>query len=251
MLFVHLSTIEMIQYHLCSVCVNHYIYHLSALFGPSTLPPSFAVAAPFLDFVCGVLRRNRRKQWQELILLDIKGRVRVWHDYHGEVSVAKAESFFSKLSGLGNILRQQHVASLWLLSKMVCALCKSGWLLDKLIKGLMLLGQSFSLYPGRSELPFLHANRQVVILQPLGDKGITLIGGNTIRCFTSSDQAYISSTERSWMRGGVLLVQLIFPKKQIAVSTQPRKAEKIHHMRRSVQRTYECVIMWFKHGVEM
>uniref|UniRef100_A0A0D3AVB2 Uncharacterized protein n=1 Tax=Brassica oleracea var. oleracea TaxID=109376 RepID=A0A0D3AVB2_BRAOL len=232
MLFVHLSTIEMIQYHLCSVCVNHYIYHLSALFGPSTLPPSFAVAAPFLDFVCGVLRRNRRKQWQELILLDIKGRVRVWHDYHGEVSVAKAESFFSKLSGLGNILRQQHVASLWLLSKMVCALCKSGWLLDKLIKGLMLLGQSFSLYPGRSELPFLHANRQVVILQPLGDKGITLIGGNTIRCFTSSDQ-------------------LIFPKKQIAVSTQPRKAEKIHHMRRSVQRTYECVIMWFKHGVEM
>ena len=137
MLFVHLSTIEMIQYHLCSVCVNHYIYHLSALFGPSTLPPSFAVAAPFLDFVCGVLRRNRRKQWQELILLDIKGRVRVWHDYHGEVSVAKAESFFSKLSGLGNILRQQHVASLWLLSKMVCALCKSGWLLDKLIKGLM------------------------------------------------------------------------------------------------------------------
>ncbi|KAL0685155.1 hypothetical protein Bca4012_052003 [Brassica carinata] len=127
----------------------------------------------------------------ELILLDIKGRVRVWHDYHGEVSVAKAESFFSKLSGLGNILRQQHVASLWLLSKMVCALCKSGWLLDKLIKGLMLLGQSFSLYPGRSELPFLHANRQVVILQPLGDKGITLIGGNTIRCFTSSDQAYV------------------------------------------------------------
>ncbi|KAG2283328.1 hypothetical protein Bca52824_054548 [Brassica carinata] len=150
-----------------------------------SLPHLKSVAAPFLDFVCGVLRRNRRKQWQELILLDIKGRVRVWHDYHGEVSVAKAESFFSKLSGLGNILRQQHVASLWLLSKMV------------------------------------------VILQPLGDKGITLIGGNTIRCFTSSDQ------------------------KQIAVSTQPRKAEKIHHMRRSVQRTYECVIMWFKHGVEM
>ena len=118
--------------------MNHYIRHLSALFGPSTLPPSsFAVAAPFLDCVCGVLRRNRRKPWQELIVLDIKGRVRVWRDYHGDVSVAQVERFFSKLSGLGNILRQQHVASLWLLSTMVCALCKSGWLLDKLIKGSM------------------------------------------------------------------------------------------------------------------
>ncbi|KAF3533550.1 hypothetical protein DY000_02040823 [Brassica cretica] len=27
-----------------------------------------------------------------------------------------------------------------------------------------------------------------MILQPLGDKGITIIGGNTIRCFTSSDR---------------------------------------------------------------
>ena len=70
-------------------------------------------------------------------MLDIKGRVRVRRDYHGDVSVAQADRFFSKLSGPGNILRQQHVASLWLLSTMVCALCKSGWLLDKLIKGSM------------------------------------------------------------------------------------------------------------------
>ncbi|KAF3533549.1 hypothetical protein DY000_02040822 [Brassica cretica] len=70
-----------------------------------------------------------------------------------------------------------------------------------------------------------------MILQPLGDKGIKVIGGNTIRCFTSSDR-------------------LIFPKKQIAISIQTRKADKIHHKHRSVQRTYQCVIMWL-HEVEM
>ncbi|KAF3529497.1 hypothetical protein DY000_02041159 [Brassica cretica] len=48
---------------------------------------------------------------------------------------------------------------------------------------------NLSLYPGRSELPFLPPNIQAVILQPLGDKGIAVIGGNTIRGFTSSDQA--------------------------------------------------------------
>ncbi|KAL1197755.1 Protein COFACTOR ASSEMBLY OF COMPLEX C SUBUNIT B CCB4 [Cardamine amara subsp. amara] len=74
---------------------------------------------------------------------------------------------------------------------------------DKLMQGSVYKGvmkskaQSYlanlSLYPGRSELPFLPVNTQAVILQPLGDKGIAFIGGNTIRGFTSSDQAWISS----------------------------------------------------------
>lgn len=51
---------------------------------------------------------------------------------------------------------------------------------------------NLSLYPGRSELPFLPLNTQAVILQPLGDKGIAVIGGDTIRGFTNSDQAWIS-----------------------------------------------------------
>lgn len=51
---------------------------------------------------------------------------------------------------------------------------------------------NLSLYPGRSELPFLPLNTQAVILQPLGDKGIVIIGGDTIRGFTSSDQAWIT-----------------------------------------------------------
>ncbi|KAL5577637.1 hypothetical protein UlMin_019336 [Ulmus minor] len=64
---------------------------------------------------------------------------------------------------------------------------------DKLMKRLVCQGvmksgtQSYlanlSLYPGRSELPFLPLNTQ-----PLGDKGIALVGDDTIRGFTSSDQ---------------------------------------------------------------
>ncbi|XP_044492208.1 protein COFACTOR ASSEMBLY OF COMPLEX C SUBUNIT B CCB4, chloroplastic isoform X2 [Mangifera indica] len=48
------------------------------------------------------------------------------------------------------------------------------------------------LYPGRSELPFLPSNTQAVILQPLGDKGLAIIGGDTIRGFTTSDQSWIA-----------------------------------------------------------
>ncbi|KAF8399366.1 hypothetical protein HHK36_015231 [Tetracentron sinense] len=51
---------------------------------------------------------------------------------------------------------------------------------------------NLSLYPGRSELPFLPSNTQAVILQPLGDKGIAIIGGDTVRGFTNADQAWIT-----------------------------------------------------------
>ncbi|KZV37119.1 hypothetical protein F511_15039 [Dorcoceras hygrometricum] len=47
---------------------------------------------------------------------------------------------------------------------------------------------NLSLYPGKSELPFLPSNTQAVILQPLGDKGLAIVGGDTIRGFTTSDQ---------------------------------------------------------------
>ncbi|WVZ87456.1 hypothetical protein U9M48_034091 [Paspalum notatum var. saurae] len=51
---------------------------------------------------------------------------------------------------------------------------------------------NLALYPGRSELPFLPANTQALILQPIGDKGIAVIGGDTIRGFTNIDQAWIA-----------------------------------------------------------
>lgn len=51
---------------------------------------------------------------------------------------------------------------------------------------------NLALYPGRSELPFLPANTQALILQPIGDKGIAIVGGDTIRGFTNIDQAWIA-----------------------------------------------------------
>lgn len=66
-----------------------------------------------------------------------------------------------------------------------------------LYKGVMRSGsQSYlanlSLYPGKTELPFLPSNTQAVILQPLGNKGIAIVGGDTIRGFTTADQAWIT-----------------------------------------------------------
>uniref|UniRef100_A0A1D1Z3I8 Protein EFR3 n=2 Tax=Anthurium amnicola TaxID=1678845 RepID=A0A1D1Z3I8_9ARAE len=52
---------------------------------------------------------------------------------------------------------------------------------------------NLSLYPGKAELPFLPPNTQALILQPIGDKGIAIIGGDTIRGFSSLDQAWITS----------------------------------------------------------
>ncbi|XP_065860937.1 protein COFACTOR ASSEMBLY OF COMPLEX C SUBUNIT B CCB4, chloroplastic isoform X3 [Euphorbia lathyris] len=51
---------------------------------------------------------------------------------------------------------------------------------------------NLSLYPGRSELPFFPSNTQAVILQPIGDGGVAIIGGDTVRGFTTSDQAWIT-----------------------------------------------------------
>uniref|UniRef100_A0A0E0DJ84 CCB4 n=2 Tax=Oryza meridionalis TaxID=40149 RepID=A0A0E0DJ84_9ORYZ len=51
---------------------------------------------------------------------------------------------------------------------------------------------NLALYPGRTELPFLPSNTQALILQPIGDKGIAAIGGDTIRGFTNLDQAWIA-----------------------------------------------------------
>lgn len=51
---------------------------------------------------------------------------------------------------------------------------------------------NLSLYPGKSELPFLPFNTQAVILQPLGNRGIAIIGGDIVRGFTASDQEWIA-----------------------------------------------------------
>ncbi|XP_031491599.1 protein COFACTOR ASSEMBLY OF COMPLEX C SUBUNIT B CCB4, chloroplastic [Nymphaea colorata] len=51
---------------------------------------------------------------------------------------------------------------------------------------------NLSLYPGRSEFPFLPPNTQALILQPIGEKGMMVIGGDMIRGFTGADQSWIT-----------------------------------------------------------
>ncbi|KAI5068247.1 hypothetical protein GOP47_0016592 [Adiantum capillus-veneris] len=48
-----------------------------------------------------------------------------------------------------------------------------------------------SLYPGRFELSFFPPNTQAVILQPLGDDGIMIVAGDTVRGFGPTDQSWI------------------------------------------------------------
>ncbi|MCO5594129.1 hypothetical protein L7F22_048150 [Adiantum nelumboides] len=68
------------------------------------------------------------------------------------------------------------------------SLCEAAWRSGK---------QSYlanlSLYPGRYELSFLPSNTQAVILQPLGDEGIMIVAGDTVRGFGPTDQAWILS----------------------------------------------------------
>ncbi|KAJ7542674.1 hypothetical protein O6H91_09G006300 [Diphasiastrum complanatum] len=52
---------------------------------------------------------------------------------------------------------------------------------------------NLSLYPGRFELSFLPGNTQAVILQPLGDEGIMVVGSDQIRGFGPRDQAWITT----------------------------------------------------------
>lgn len=53
--FVFPSMVKMIQYHFCSVCVNHYIYHLFVnFFPPSSLSFIFYSCSLIVDCTCGV-----------------------------------------------------------------------------------------------------------------------------------------------------------------------------------------------------
>ncbi|XP_024545425.1 protein COFACTOR ASSEMBLY OF COMPLEX C SUBUNIT B CCB4, chloroplastic-like isoform X5 [Selaginella moellendorffii] len=52
---------------------------------------------------------------------------------------------------------------------------------------------NLSLYPGRYELPFLPQNTQSVIIQPLGDSGVLILAGDTIRGFSPLDQIWITT----------------------------------------------------------
>lgn len=50
---------------------------------------------------------------------------------------------------------------------------------------------NLSIYPGRIEFDYLPANTQGVICQPLGDRGVLILGANAPRSYTQQDEAWI------------------------------------------------------------
>jgi putative methionine-R-sulfoxide reductase with GAF domain len=46
-------------------------------------------------------------------------------------------------------------------------------------------------YPGRIEFDYLPANTQGIICQPLGDRGVMILGANAPRSYTKQDEAWI------------------------------------------------------------
>lgn len=51
---------------------------------------------------------------------------------------------------------------------------------------------NLSIYPGRIEFDYLPANTQGVICQPLGDRGVLILGANAPRSYTQQDEAWIA-----------------------------------------------------------
>ncbi len=51
---------------------------------------------------------------------------------------------------------------------------------------------NLNIYPGRVEFDYLPKNTQGVICQPLGDRGVLILGANAPRSYTQQDEAWIS-----------------------------------------------------------
>ena len=49
------------------------------------------------------------------------------------------------------------------------------------------------LYPGRVEFDYLPENTQGVIVQPLGEKGVMVLGANIPRSYTKQDENWITA----------------------------------------------------------
>ena len=51
---------------------------------------------------------------------------------------------------------------------------------------------NLNIYPGRIEFDYLPKNTQGVICQPLGAKGVLILGANAPRSYTQQDEAWIA-----------------------------------------------------------
>ena len=50
---------------------------------------------------------------------------------------------------------------------------------------------SLKLYPGKVEFNYLPDNTQGIICQPMGDKGVLILGANAPRSYTKQDEAWV------------------------------------------------------------
>jgi len=51
---------------------------------------------------------------------------------------------------------------------------------------------NLTLYPGRTEFSYLPQNIPALVVQPMGQRGWLLVAGWSVRCFSSSDELWIS-----------------------------------------------------------
>jgi hypothetical protein len=51
---------------------------------------------------------------------------------------------------------------------------------------------ALKIYPGKIEFDYLPENTQGVICQPIGDRGVLILGANAPRSYTRQDEAWIA-----------------------------------------------------------
>ena len=69
---------------------------------------------------------------------------------------------------------------------------KPGVIVERVLsKGKPVYLVNLNLYPGRVEFDYLPENTQGVICQPIGDKGVLILGANAPRSYTKQDEKWI------------------------------------------------------------
>ena len=69
---------------------------------------------------------------------------------------------------------------------------KPGAILERVLtKGKPIYLVNLNLYPGKVEFDYLPENTQGVICQPIGDKGVLILGANAPRSYTKQDEKWI------------------------------------------------------------
>ncbi len=52
---------------------------------------------------------------------------------------------------------------------------------------------NLNLYPGRVEFDYLPVNTQAVIVQPIGERGVLIVGANAPRCYTRQEEGWVAA----------------------------------------------------------